>query len=462
VDLKIADFLDPDFAPVTAHITIMNPPYLSWGDMSVGQRTQLRAVLGANYRGRPDLSMAFVDRAVEIAPKGGVIATLVPVGVLAGEYAVKWRSALARIAPPTLIGSLGDHTLFRFATVNVAVLVLSKGAGVDGTTMLWASEAPGAASASLRAVRRRREGRIADPPPALESPWALYRLTSNELLDRPTWLPAPGLLGPALAQFTAISSATVSDLFSVKLGVRAGDREVFVIATERYNDLPERERSGFKPIAEKDGIDGGGIVATRYLFVAGEDIKHEGELIERFPSYARQFLTPNKPTLAKRQRVDPNFWWRLAEARNTWRNSKDPRIVSRRWVRNNGYAVDVDGAYAVVQAYAWFPQSALRQDVTRNRRFGTLVDVLRIYCIMFSSDVFFRIVREFSTNASGGQVDLQQKYLNLVPIPILPSWLAADRELSSMADSFDPSTFPTLAERNAFAARCYRLDANAL
>jgi hypothetical protein len=124
--------------------------------------------------------------------------------------------------------------------------------------------------------------------------------------------------------------------------------------------------------------------------------------------------------------------------------------------------VDVDGAYAVVQAYAWFPQSALRQDVTQNRRFGTLVDVLRIYCIMFSSDVFFRIVREFSTNASGGQVDLQQKYLNLVPMPILPSRLAADRELSAMVDKFDPSTFPKLAERNAFAARCYGLDVNVL
>jgi len=460
VDLKVADFLDPEFTPVTAHITIMNPPYMSWSDMNVGQRAQLRAVLGANYRGRPDLSMAFVDRAVANAPKAGVIATLMPVGVLAGEYAVKWRNELARIAPPMLIGSLGDHTLFRFATVNVAVLVLSKGAIADSATMLWASELPGAASASLRAIRRRRESRIADPPPALEAPWALYHLTSNELLNRPTWLPSPGLLGPTLARFTAISPTTVSDLFSVRLGVRAGNREVFVVGTEEYKHLSQRERTGFKPIAEKDGIDGGEIVATRYLFVAGEDIDREEELIERFPSYTKEFLLPSKPMLARRQRVDPNRWWRLAEARNTWRNSKDPRIVSRRWVRNNGYAVDVDGAYAVVQAYAWFPQSALRQDVAQNRRFGTLVDVLRIYCIMFSSDVFFRIVREFSTNASGGQVDLQQKYLNLVPIPLLPSWLASNRELSSMVDKFDPGSFPTLAERNTFAARCYGLDVN--
>jgi len=326
--------------------------------------------------------------------------------------------------------------------------------------MLWASEVPGAASASLRAIRKKREGRIVDPPPALESPWALYRLTSSELLNRPTWLPAPGLLGPALARFSDSSPVTVSDVFSVKLGIRAGDREVFVIDTKQYDDLPARERSGFKPIAEKDGIDGGGIVATRYLFLAAR--YRSGRRIGRaFPVILRAILLPRKSTLAQRQRVDPKRWWRLAEARNTWRNRKDPRIVSRggfaQWVRCRcGRHLHSSTSIRVVFS------TRLRQDIAQNRRFGTLADVLRLYCILFSSDVFFRIVREFSTNASGGQVDLQQKYLNLVPIPLLPSWLAANRELSSMTDKFDPNVFPTLSERNAFAARCYGLDTNTL
>jgi predicted RNA methylase len=462
VDLKVVDFLDPEFVPTAADVTIMNPPYMSWADQSKDQRRQLREALGSNYRGRPDLSMAFVDRAVAIAPEGGVIATLLPVGVLAGEYAAKWRSQLANTAPPRLIGSLGDHSLFRFAIVNVAVLVLDKGATPQSTTMLWSSEVAGAASASMRALRRRRDLGIADAATSLESPWAIYGLTSSELLGRPTWLPAPGLLGPALARFTANSPETVSDFFNIKLGVRAGDRDVFVIPTDDFNGLPKVERAGFKPVAEKEDIDGGRISATRYLFVAGEEIDREEELLDHYSVYARRFLLPAKPTLSQRNRIDPSRWWRLAEARNTWRNSTEPRIVSRRWVRNNGYAVDIDGTYAVVQAYAWFPQPALRQDITANRRFGTLADILRLYCIMFSSDIFFRIVREFSTNASGGQVDLQQKYLNLVPLPLLPRALSTDRELASMLDALDPNAFPALAERNAFAARCYGLDVDSL
>jgi hypothetical protein len=461
-DLRMQDFLDPEFAAASADVIIMNPPYMSWADMSSAQRIQLREVLGSNYRGRPDLSMAFVERAVRVSPQGGVVATLLPVGVLAGEYAAKWRSQLADTAPPRLIGLLGDHTLFRFALVNVAALVLDKGVERQSTTMLWSSEVAGAASASLRSLRRRRELGRADATAPVDSPWTIYSLTSSELQGRSTWLPAPGLLGPALARFTARSPGIVSDLFTVRLGVRAGDRDAFVITTEQYNALPKAERSGFKPVAEKEGIDQGKIIASRYLFVAGEEINTEEELLRLYPNYADCILLPAKPTLSTRARTDPVQWWRLAEARNTWRKSTEPRIVSRRWVRNNGYAVDIDGTYAVVQGYAWFPHSALRHDVMANHRSGALPYILRLYCIMLSSDIFFRIVREFSTNASGGQVDLQQKYLNHVPLPLLPSVIAADRELASMVDEMDPEDFPSLALRNAFAARCYGLDVDAL
>jgi adenine-specific DNA-methyltransferase len=221
-DVREQDFLDPEFVVPSANVVVMNPPYMSWADMTKDQRGQLREVLGSNYKGRPDLSMAFVDRAVKMADPRGVVATLLPVGVLAGEYAAKWRSQLADAAPPRLIGLLGDHTLFRFALVNVAALVLDKGGARESTTMLWSSEVAGAASASLRSLRLRRELGAADAAMPVDSPWAIYSVTANELRGRPTWLPAPGLLGPALARFTAHSPGTVSDLFTVKLGVRAG------------------------------------------------------------------------------------------------------------------------------------------------------------------------------------------------------------------------------------------------
>jgi hypothetical protein len=460
--LELRDFLAPEAPALMPDVIVMNPPYMSWGDLSKQQRSQLREVLGSTYSGRPDLSMAFVDRAVRIARPEGIIATLLPVGVLAGEYAAKWRAKLAEIAHPTLIGALGDHSLFRFATVNIATVVLDKRLNSDTTTMLWSSEVPGAASASMRALRKQRELGVRAVPVSSDAPWTIYSASAVDLRRRPTWLPAPGLLGPALARFGVNSPETVSDLFNVRLGVRAGDREAFVLSKDEFEELPVGERKGFKPIAEKDDISEGQIIATRYLFVAGEDIREERELLRSYPVYADRFLLPVKDRLSNRSRVLKHHWWRLAEARNTWKNTKESRIVSRRWVRNDGYAVDPDGSFAVVQAYAWFPQPFLRKDILTNHRFGTLTDILRLYCIMFSSDIFYQIVREFSTNASGGQVDLQQKYLNRVPAPLLASKLSTDRELASMVDSFDPATFPHLSTRNVFAARCYGLNLNDL
>ncbi len=461
-ELKVRDFLAADVPSVRADITIMNPPYLSWSDLTKSQRNQLREVLGANYRGRPDLSMAFVDRAVRLAPNGGTIVTLLPIGVLAGESAAKWRRELAETAHPRLIGALGDHTLFRFATVNISTLVLDKGGGSEDTTLLWSSEVPGAASASMRALRKKREAGIEVAVVSSDSSWAIYTIPTIGLKMRSTWLPAPGLLGPALAQFTARSPGTVSDYFSVRLGVRAGDRDVFVLPKDQYAELPKSERDGFKPIAEKNDIDEGRITPTRYLFVAGEAVLTEDELLNTYPVYANRFLLPAKDTLSERTRIEKNRWWRLAEARNTWKNSTEPRIVSRRWVRNNGYAVDADGAFAVVQGYAWFPLASLKNDIASNRLAGNVTDILRLYCIMFSSDIFFKILREFSTNASGGQIDLQQKYLNQVPLPLIPSSLTTDRELRLIVDRFDLASFPSLPARNAFAARCYGLDVESL
>lgn len=453
-DLRVQDFLDPDFTPVVADVVIMNPPYRSWADMSASDRSRIREFLGSSYRGRPDLSMAFVERAVVSAAPQSVIASLLPVGVIASDSAKKWRERISRIAAPRMIGALGEHGLFRFATVNVATLVLDKGSAAGDTVMLWSSEVPGAASASLRELRRRRGTNLMTTP---EDTWSIYTVPSTELLARPSWLPAPGLLGPALSRFIARESLRVEDLFNVRLGVRAGHREAFIISADEFSALPVHEKVGFMPVAEKQGIADGRIESSSFLFVGGEDISDEDELRARYPIYSQSFLQPHELALKSRSRTQGR-WWQLAEARNTWRNSHDPRIVSRMFVRNNGYAVDESGRYAVVQGFAWFARQLLKSALAEFPRSGDLKQILHLYCIMFSSDIFFKVLREFSTNVAGGQVALQPNLLGSTPVPLLPRLMAIDRGLSDLVDGFGDSSFPTLDERNWFASRCYGLD----
>jgi predicted RNA methylase len=463
------DFLEIDKPVPDADVILMNPPYLSWQDMTEVDRKKVREVLGASYKGRPDMSMAFVQRAVDSVGPNALLGILLPVGVVAGDSGKGWRERLLKQAPPRTIAVLGDHSLFRYATVNVAAVILDKGsAGLDArrnypaeTQMLWSSEKTGAASSALRQMRRLiKDPMVIDAAEADdelgERSWSLYTTPVEEIQRRPTWLPAPGLLSvEARRTLTAIDTRVI-DLFDVKSGIKSGNRDAFIISEREWLDLPSEEQVAFRPIAESRAISEGQIRASHYLFSAGGDFADEKTLEVTLPTYFETHLRPARTDLLTRVRSGAK-WWRLSEARNSWRSSPDPRIVSRQWIRNNGFAVDADGSYAVVTGFAWFAKRDLKNAVKESPRTGTLLDILRAYCVLMSSDVFFRVAREYSTNAGGGQLDMQQKYIAGMPLPLLPAVLQNTPGLLDLYEAWN-GAFPELSDRNRFAARCFGFD----
>lgn len=465
------DFLDIDKPVPDADVVLMNPPYLSWQDMTDEDRSKVREALGASYKGRPDMSMAFVQRAVGSAGSRALLGMLLPVGVIAGGSGEKWRKQLLEQAPPRMIAVLGDHSLFRYATVNVAALILDKGStgantaqsGTVDTQMLWSSERTGAASTALRQMRRL----IKDPTvidaaegddDAGARAWSLYTTSVQEIERRPSWLPAPGLLSKESRRSLSAIDTRVGDLFDVKSGIKSGDRDTFIIDQEEWQNLPANEQAAFQPVAESRAISEGTISPNHFLFSVGETIADEGALEKALPTYFKTHLLPARGHLLERVRSGAK-WWRLSEARNSWRNSKDPRIVSRQWIRNNGFAVDADGTFAVVTGFAWFAKRSLKTAAKENPRSGSLLDILNAYCVLMSSDVFFRVAREYSTHAGGGQLDMQQKYITGMPIPSLPIVLQNTPGLLDTSESWN-GEFPELSDRNHFAARCFGFDPN--
>jgi adenine-specific DNA-methyltransferase len=456
-DIRQQNFLDPNQPVQAADIVLMNPPYRAWADMDKKTRANVMTALGSNYRNRPDLSMVFLDRAVTCAKPGAMITSLLPAGVIAGESASPWRRHLAERAAPRLIAVLGDHSLFRFATVNVAAVMLERDASADepsdpGTRMIWASEVPGAASAALRQLRRSPVVQTSLSGRA-NRPWSIYALSTSELLDRATWLPSPGLLPAQAAERLRTIGSRIEDLFDVKTGIRAGDRSALVLSRADWEKLDPNERHGFRPVAEKQAIAEGTIQPNSFFFEAGLQIETEEQLRGAFPQYFEHHLGPAKAVLAARNRAGSR-WWLPSEARNSWRLKTDPRIISRQWFRNDGFAVDPTGTFSVVQGYAWFPTKRLRLAAGAETSRDTLVDVLRLYCVLFSSDVFFKVVREYSTNAAGGQLSLQQNLIRKIPLPLLPDVIRITPGLGDTIYQWGRD-FPPLPERNVFAARCY-------
>ncbi len=460
VIIEQRDFLDEAELPFRPDAVLMNPPFRSWPDMDSDERRTIRHSLGAAYSGRPDKSMAFIQRAVAATGDTAVISALLPAGVLSGEGATAWRNDISLTAPPRLIAALGDHSLFRFATVNVCAISLDRSrttANDYDIQMLWASEKAGAASSALRTLRREGGGHTlvneAGTAGGNEASWNAYPAPLSEIMLKPNWLPAPGLLGIAEREALAALDTRVAHLFQVHTGIRAGERQAFILSEKTVRSLPEREREGFRPIAEKRQIANGAISPVDFVFAVGEDIETEEELQARFPRYFSEVLSKWKDQLSSRNRAGDR-WWRQSEPRNSWRSRTDPRIVSRQWFRNDGFAVDPNGRYAVVQGYAWFPSARLKKAVRAEPSAGDLLEVLRLYTVLMSSDVFFRVSREYSTNAGGGQIALQQKHLKHVPLPIIPDVAVNKPHLVDMVLEWG-GDFPELQARNAFAAACY-------
>ena len=131
------------FADVFAHggfeVVIGNPPWLR----SEAIPTDLRARLSGRYRwwrtqGRgygnaPDLAVAFVERAVELAAPGGVVALLVPAKIASARYGAAARHDLASKTTLHAVSDLTRCAGSEFdATVYPMALVASKATPKSG------------------------------------------------------------------------------------------------------------------------------------------------------------------------------------------------------------------------------------------------------------------------------------------------------------------------------------------
>lgn len=457
IDLKQVNMLDEADWPI-ADIALMNPPFRSWENMSNEERHWVRGAM-ETPRGRPDLTVGFVEYALRSLRPGGVLATLVPAGLLASEGLSSWRNSLAERSTPKLIAILGEHSLFRHAFVNVGILVLKKDSPdaadeIDKrVSVAWASPDTGAASDVIRALRRRAYFPAYPLPRASSQPsWTVTQTSLRVWKERASWLPGPGVLGPLLESLQSTISTRVEDLFTVRQGIRTGANEVFVISADALRALPEAERSFFRPAVDAASFVEGEIRPRAYLFVPPPAWDTEVEVNNAVPEYFKSYLKPAKDKLKGRKKIDPLRWWRLTWPRG-WAFDGVPRLVSKRFGLYPAFARDLEGNLAIVQANAWIPTKPVS-----GSRVPNWSEILTEYWWLLNSRVMVALLREYCPNVAGGQFDLERKYVRHIPLPNLADRLQVDPGLQNHAiqlrTSF-PSELPPLLERDKFAAAAY-------
>lgn len=110
-----------------------NPPWLRSEELPPPMRGRLAGryrwwrTSGTGYGNRPDLAIAFLERALELAAPGGMVAMLVPAKIASAGYGVTARHSLASNTTLHVIASLTEDDGAEFdATVYPMAIIASK------------------------------------------------------------------------------------------------------------------------------------------------------------------------------------------------------------------------------------------------------------------------------------------------------------------------------------------------
>lgn len=454
IRIESRDALEDGFVWPESDVVLMNPPFISWVGMNTTQREQVRSMLGNIYSGRPDYSMAFIEKALDSTNLGGVIGTLMPASILSLDASLGWRRHLLERAVPRYLATLSDYTLFRHAMVEAAYIVLAKrDLTVDGRMLsLWTSGKRGNTGEALRNLRRlgpRALQRANFAALELQSSedWNASIMNASSLREMPNWRPKSNRFQNLLERIRESTQSTVADVFHVRQGIRTGHNKVFIIPESKYSKLPKRERPYFRPAVGNRNISSGRILPRDYVFYPStlgvDPIRNETDLKRLLSTYYEQFLRPNREELEARASLRDRDWWNLSEPRS-WLKRPDSKLISAYFGDSGSFAWDEPGEYALIQGYAWLTRPSPEQ---QNLSFEGEIDeeesndgsepefdeatLFKAYLALLNSSFFELLLSEFCPRVAGGQYDLSPRFVNQTPVPNLLSLGLEDPAMSS-------------------------------
>ena len=288
---------DVHFAPVMAEggfdLVIGNPPWIRGERLPLSTRAALAsrfetyraATERRGFAHLPDLSVAFVERALELTRPGGVVAFIVPSKLLRAGYAGPLRLLIRRTAT---VEALADHahdvrTGFA-ATVFPLVMVLRKDASAPERT---------AETVVVGASDRRLVGAAAQRDLGLD-----------EAPSRAPWLALPGDMVRAI-RLALRAGPRLGAAFRPALGIKTGANDVFLRDSHHADELP---RSCRVPAVQGRDVAPFAVRPGAWVLAA---LAEDGRPLERAPGDVLEYLAPFAGRLARRADAHGERAWAL-------------------------------------------------------------------------------------------------------------------------------------------------------
>ncbi|MBI1921627.1 MAG: SAM-dependent DNA methyltransferase [Geobacter sp.] len=404
-EISCVDALDGTEWPTDVDILLMNPPFMSWPNMTKYQQDKVKSILGILMQKRPDMASAFIVRAINSLKEEGVLGAVVPASFLESQSLERVREGFLTTLDLRLVAKLGSQKIFSRAIVDAAVTVGKKTATRNNIFKnLWADHNPDSNESAFRALRIAR----ANNQGQLEkNGFSIYtrRQDSNTYINIAPKPEKSRRLAEKLSHLPR-----VGELFSVQQGTITGLNEAFVLDAPQYNSLPKKERQYFRPAIMNESIANSMILSNSFVFYpyvsGGIQLKEESEVRRAVPQYFQLYLQPFKQKLLTRARVTPDQWWRLSEYR-AWQVNEVPKVVSTYFGDRGSFAFDREGKIVVVQGYGWSPKGG--RSLTDEAGYA--------YAAFLASDVASVLLSFVSVHVGGGQWNLSKRYVEKMPIP---------------------------------------------
>ncbi len=416
IELSQQDSVLADSWPARVDLVIMNPPFLSWQQMSPPEKDSASSKLGLTMRNKPNLASVFALRALESLGSLSVLGMIAPASLLESSSGREVRAAMAASLDPILIARLGNQTVFTHALVDAGMYLGRGKARVDttSTAVMWADSQQGSLGQALRGLRRWRG---AESDVLSENGFSIYQRKELGTTGAP-WV-ARGFKAWRFHETLRKSRATVpaQQLFEIKQGVRLGS-DVFIVGKDYVASLPEAERKFFRPAVMNLSIQDARLTDSYYVFYPYSEglaaISDESDLKSHVKTYYTDSLLPVKEKLAARKSLAKADlkWWELLWHRG-WLKSKTPRIVSKYFGGARSFAFDQTGDYVVVVGNGWVLKGGgVNMAITDEE--------INLAMLTYLSGITADLLLQYaSVQVSGGQWDLSSRYLKDMPIPNL-------------------------------------------
>jgi len=263
-------------------VVLGNPPWVRGEALSPGMRALLqrrydawRASTGrAGFSHLPDLSVAFVERALELVRPGGVVAFVLPAKLLRAGYASRLRALLRRDATVLAIDDRAHAATDGFAaTVFPMTLVLRREAPRTGI----------AAQVAVAGASGRTMSGAAD----------LRDLSIDGATPGASWVALPGDLVGAVRSALR-SGVPLHSRFRPTLGVKTGANAVFVRNRDEADALPTSCRA---PALLGRDVSPFGLDPSAVILAA---VDSDGRALASVPADVRDYLEAHATVLRRR------------------------------------------------------------------------------------------------------------------------------------------------------------------